>query len=73
MKRFLFFFVLCFAMCFGRSYASESEEKFDAGELIMEHISDAYEWHILTWKETHVSIPLPVILINDGKFDVFMS
>lgn len=73
MKRVLFFLVFCLGVCFGGAYASESEEKFDAGELIMEHISDAYEWHILTWKETHVSIPLPVILLNDGKFDVFMS
>lgn len=48
-------------------------EKFNAGEMIMEHISDAYEWHIMTIGETHVSIPLPVILIYDGKFSTFCS
>jgi len=48
-------------------------EKFNAGEMITEHISDAYEWHIMTVGETHVSIPLPVILIYDGKLITFFS
>lgn len=72
MKKIFCFFAFCF--CLGSFGAfAEQEEKFDAGELIMEHISDAYDWHILTWKETNVSIPLPVILINEGKLDIFMS
>ena len=49
------------------------KEKFNAGEMILEHIGDAYEWHILTFKEHHVTVPLPVILINNGKLDIFMS
>jgi len=48
-------------------------EKFNAGEMIMEHIGDAYEWHIFTIGDKHISIPLPVILINNGKLDVFLS
>jgi F-type H+-transporting ATPase subunit a len=35
--------------------------------MIIEHIIDSHEWHILTWKGHHVSIPLPVILIDEGK------
>lgn len=51
-----------------------SEEKgFNAGEMIIEHIIDSHEWHILTWKGHHVSIPLPVILLDEGKLVVFSS
>jgi F-type H+-transporting ATPase subunit a len=41
--------------------------------MIIEHIIDSYEWHIITIGKTHVSVPLPVILIYDGKLNVFMS
>ncbi len=44
-------------------------EKFNAGKLIIEHISDAYDWHIAG----HIAIPLPVILYSDKGFDIFMS
>ena len=47
--------------------------KFNAGEMIVEHISDSYEWHIITVGETHVSIPLPVILIYNGELKTFCS
>ncbi len=49
-------------------------EKFNASKLIMEHIADSYEWHIAKFGETHVSIPLPVILYSKNSgFHVFMS
>ncbi len=54
--------------------------EFDAGKFVIEHVSDAYDWHILTWKNKHVSIPLPIILYSSHpelhggkKFFVFMS
>lgn len=51
-----------------------AEEK-DAAEVIMEHVRDAHEWHILTTKDGHhVSIPLPVILYSKySGFHAFMS
>ncbi len=51
----------------------EKSEKFDAGKMIMEHISDAHDWHL--WGEGHnsVSIPLPVILYTPKGLDCFMS
>ncbi|MDP3444459.1 MAG: F0F1 ATP synthase subunit A, partial [Ignavibacteria bacterium] len=62
------------------TYASESEhdnhskdEKFDAGSMIIGHIVDAYEWHIATLGETHISIPLPVILYDEGQWHFFLS
>jgi F-type H+-transporting ATPase subunit a len=49
-------------------------EKINAGQLIMDHIGDAYEWHIATVGETHISIPLPVIIYSEHSgFHVFMS
>ncbi len=50
-----------------------SEEGFNAGEMIISHIVDAYEWHILSIGHTHVSIPLPVILFDEGQWHVFSS
>jgi len=44
-------------------------KKFDAGELIMEHIGDAHDWHL--WGHTH--LPLPIILYSDKGVEVFSS
>ncbi|HDJ33529.1 MAG TPA: ATP synthase F0 subunit A [Bacteroidetes bacterium] len=50
------------------------EEDFQPGEFIMKHIGDAYEWHILTYKDFHLSVPLPVVLYSKySGFHVFMS
>lgn len=51
-----------------------AEEKFEPGKFVIEHVSDAYEWHIATFGETHLSIPLPVILYSSHQgLNVFMS
>jgi len=49
------------------------DAEFRAGDLIIEHITDAYEWHIITLGEAHISIPLPVIIYDKGEWLVFMS
>lgn len=49
------------------------KEGFNAGEMIVEHIVDNHEWHIMTIGHTHVTVPLPVILYDEGKLHVFMS
>jgi F-type H+-transporting ATPase subunit a len=52
----------------------KAKEKFDPGTFIFDHIGNAHEWHIITIGHTHVSIPLPVILISKSKgLDIFMS
>ena len=48
-------------------------QEFKAGEMIIEHITDSYEWHVLTWNKTHFSIYLPVILYDQGKWHIFSS
>lgn len=66
----------------GFAFATEQEkaagtshsEEFNAGKFVIEHVSDAFEWHIATFGETHVSVPLPIILYSSNKgWNFFMS
>jgi F-type H+-transporting ATPase subunit a len=51
-----------------------AEKKFSPKELIFDHINDAHDWHILTWKGKPVSIPLPVIIHSEvSGWHVFMA
>jgi F-type H+-transporting ATPase subunit a len=59
-----------------------SEEEFDAGKFVIEHVLDAYDWHIASFGDKHrvISIPLPVILYSKNpelhggqKLHIFMS
>lgn len=49
--------------------SSEGEGKFNAGEMIMHHISDAHEIHIIG----DFAIYLPVIIKTDEGWDFFSS
>ncbi len=60
----------------------EGKEEVQAGKIIIGHVTDAHSWHLFDINkrdengnivEHSVAIPLPIILINDGKIDVFMS
>ncbi len=57
------------------SYANDDEgESFDPGELIMHHVTDAYEWHFFDIGHTHVTLPLPVILYSsENGLKIFSS
>ena len=64
----------------GATTDSVANEEFNAGKFIIEHVSDAYDWHVVSFGHTHISIPLPIILyskypeLHGGKsFHVFMS
>ena len=46
---------------------TSGEEEFVPGEFILEHIGDAYEWHILTYRDFHLTIPFPVIVFSQTK------
>ncbi len=59
------------------SSSSAEGEPIDVTEMIMHHIKDAHEWHILSYPDNngvkqHVSVSLPIILI-DGGLKVFSS
>lgn len=47
--------------------------KFNAGDMIMEHVVDNHEWHILEAGHFELLIPLPIILYYDGKLYSFCS
>jgi F-type H+-transporting ATPase subunit a len=57
----------------GDGHGKAKKKEFNAGKKIIGHIVDAHEWHVLTWGETHVTIPLPVILYDEGKLHTFWS
>lgn len=66
----LFFSASVFANDGGEGGAApEAEEKFNAKEVIFEHIKDAHEWHVIG----DISVPLPVILITNKGFETFSS
>lgn len=79
------FIIITFAVFLlaGISKAGETAEtnveaqpsgRFEAGKFVMEHVSDAFEWHIATFGETEISVPLPIILYSSNKgWNVFMS
>ena len=73
-KRVLAGFCVAFLLTFFSQslYAAEKEE-FDAGPFIIEHITDSYGWHICGEGGKSVTIPLPVMLIDNGHFVAFMS
>jgi len=53
---------------------SHQAEKFVPGDFIMNHIADAYEWHILDKGDFHLSIPLPIIVYSETSgLNIFMS
>jgi len=63
----------------GAKSAEQGDKKeFDAVEVIMHHIADAHEFHILDYVDSAgvehpVSLPLPVILFTDNGPTSFMS
>ena len=81
--RSLLLIILPLTLTYGISMANEEPKegepqqeggKFQAGKFVIEHVSDAYEWHIATLGETEISIPLPVILHSSTKgWNIFWS
>jgi len=54
------------------AHATVHEEKFDPGKMILDHVKDAHDWHILDYNGHAVSVPLPVIIYDNG-LHMFMS
>ncbi|WP_321331213.1 F0F1 ATP synthase subunit A [uncultured Bacteroides sp.] len=53
---------------------SEKEGHVDVKGIVFGHIGDAYEWHITTWGDTKISIPLPVIVYSQfSGWHTFLS
>lgn len=69
--------VLAAQNCFANNNAVESEQaegqKLNAGEMLFEHLLDSYEWHIFTWKGKHVTVPLRIIVYDNGHLYSFST
>ena len=79
MKRLFRLLMAAFLMAVPNIAALAAEDGgFDPGSMIIGHVTDAHSWHMFDYKtsdgtEHAVAIPLPVIIVNDGHVDVFMS
>ncbi len=79
--RTLLIFIVAFSLTAGISKANETNTndaghstEFEAGKYVIEHVSDAFEWHIATFGDFHLSIPLPIILYSSDKgWNFFLS
>lgn len=76
------YIVLCVLFCvIGISSVSadginitQQQENIDVKEIVFGHIGDSYEWHITTWGNTEIIIPLPVIVKSqETGWHVFLS
>lgn len=64
------FFLLFSSLSLSASHSEgAAEEKFKPGDMIMHHISDAHQIHIVG----SIYVPLPIILYNHGHLEVFSS
>lgn len=52
---------------------AQSDEKFNPNEMIMHHVKDAHEFHIIDYDGKSISLPLPIILWTDNGLTTFMS
>jgi len=62
-------------LCTSYTVIAESThgEKEDSN-FIFHHINDAHEWHLATVGDTHITIPLPIVLVSQARgIEVFSS
>lgn len=74
MKRLLKTYLLLLLCMAGTAPAfAQEEQQVDVKGIVFGHIGDSYEWHITNWGETHITIPLPVIVHSSTGWHVFLS
>ena len=75
----LIFFILFSTNIFANPAGKPDETKeFDVNEMIMHHIKDAHEFHIMDFNDSDVtkhsvSFPLPIILWTENGLITFLS
>ena len=69
------FFVFACSSLKAQEHQEETvkEEEFNITEMIMHHIGDSHNFHILDWNGHPLSISLPIILWTDNGLVTFMS
>lgn len=69
-----FMFALMAAQPLAAEETHGNDEPLDVKEMILEHLGDAYEWHVTTIGDMHLTVPLPVIVYSEiSGFNVFLS
>ncbi len=74
------FLMMSSSLVLGAEKHAEAEESegFDPMEMIMHHVSDSHEWHVISYtnsegEEKGITIPLPIIVYYEGKVSCFLS
>lgn len=42
----------------------KAKQEVDVKEIVFGHIGNSYEWHITSWGDLHITVPLPVIVYS---------
>lgn len=64
----------CCGAAAGASHDNPEAKAVDVKKIIFDHVKDSYEWHITTIGDTHVTLPLPIILYSSRTgWEVFLS
>ena len=64
----------CCGAAAGASHDNPEAKAVDVKKIIFDHVKDSYEWHITTIGDTHVTLPLPIILYSSRTgWEVFSS
>ena len=63
-KSILFLLMIALVPMQLRAEEAKEQKELDIPEVVLEHLSDSYEWHIATYKGKHLSIPLPIIILS---------
>jgi F-type H+-transporting ATPase subunit a len=68
----MLFIISC--LCFSPITLAQPAENKEESNFILHHIGDAHEWHLATIGHTHITIPLPVVLVSkDRGVEIFSS
>ena len=57
----------------GETEGKDKSEGINIPEIVLEHLSDSYEWHIATFGDKSVSIPLPVIVRSSATGEWYVG
>ncbi|MDR0541990.1 MAG: F0F1 ATP synthase subunit A [Dysgonamonadaceae bacterium] len=73
------YIIICLLFCisfpaFANNESHEEKPDLNVRELILDHVSDGYGWHITAFGHKHLSIPLPIVVKGQASgWHVFSS
>lgn len=66
--------LIAWLLLFGTGIRPASAAEVDVQEIVFSHIQDQYSWHITSWNQREISLPLPVIVRSEEQgWDCFLS